>query len=72
MLSRMTTYGDFRQGRYTRGILTGLQAAFLKKNHKQTNNNKKTKPTTKKNPKQTKPNQTAKPKSSYVINTSCL
>lgn len=31
MLSRMTTYGDFRQGRYTIGILTGLQAAFLEK-----------------------------------------
>lgn len=34
----MTTYGDFRQGRYTIGILTGLQAAFLEKtNNEQPN-----------------------------------
>lgn len=38
ILSRMTTYGDFRQGRYTIGILTGLQAAFLEKtNNEQPN-----------------------------------
>lgn len=38
ILSRMTTYGDFRQERYTIGILTGLQAAFLEKtNNEQPN-----------------------------------
>jgi len=47
MLSRMTTYGDFRQGRYTRGILTGLQTTFLKKKTntpKKPKKNKKTQP----------------------------
>lgn len=38
ILSRMTTYGDFRQERYTIGILTGLQTAFLEKtNNEQPN-----------------------------------